>query len=56
MRKFVLKIKVDTEWKYFRSYEVEQHAIDNFEMYKYIFDIVLFDGDKVIKRYERAKE
>ena len=56
MRMYVLKIKIEDEWKYFRSYDIEQHAMDNFEMYKYLFDIVMFDGDKVVKRYERAKE
>ena len=56
MRNYVLKINVSGEWKYFRSYEIKEHAEDNFEMYKYLFDIVLFENDKVIKRFEMAKE
>lgn len=56
MRMYVLKIKIEDEWKYFRSYEIKEHAEENFEMYKYLFDIVLFNGTEIVKRFERAKE
>ncbi len=56
MRNYVLKIKVDDTWKYFRAYEIKENALHNFEIYKHLFDIVLFENDTIIKRYERAKE
>ena len=56
MRNYVLKILVNQEWKYFRSYEIESHALEKFEIYKYLFDIVMFEGGTIVKRFERAKE
>lgn len=56
MRTYVIKIKIDSEWKYFRSYDIEQHALEKFDLYKELFDVVLFDNGKIVKRFEKAKE
>ena len=56
MGNYVLKIKIEDEWRFFRGYEIKEHAVEKYNEFKEIFDIALFDGERIIKQMLHGRE